>query len=98
MRPLTPEESAAFAKAERRREMAEQIRFRIAANRGAIHFIDDLLDALGDTTPNTRARIEPELVARKAHVLLTVRGLLPLGSFFKFAHRQLMDPILEARA
>lgn len=98
MRRLTPEESAAFAKAERRRQMAAQIRFRVAANRGAIHFIEDLLDGLGNTTPNTRARIEPELVARKAHVLLTMRGLLPLVGFFKFAHRKLLDPILEAGA
>lgn len=98
MRELTSEESAAFAKCERRRQMAAQIRFRVAGNRGAIGFIDDLLAGLANTTLKARTRVEPELVARKAHILRTVRGLLPLVRFFKFSHRQLLDPILEEEA
>ena len=98
MRELTPEESAAFAKCEKRRQMAAQIRFRVAGNRGAIDFIDDLLARLPNATPKAGARIEPELVARKAHILRTMRGIVPLVSFFEFSHRRLLDPILEEEA
>ena len=98
MRELTPEESAAFVKCEKRRQMAAQIRFRVAGNRGAIDFIDDLLAGLPHATPTARTRVEPELVARKAHILRTVRGLVPLVRFFEFSHRQLLDPILKEDA
>lgn len=98
MRELTPEESAAFAKCEKRRQMAVQIRFRVSGNRGAIDFIDDLLAGLPDVKPSARTRVEPELVARKAHLLRTMRGLVPLVSFFEFSHRRLLDPILEEEA
>lgn len=95
MRQLTQEESAAFDKAEKRRRMAARIRFRLAANRGAIQLIDDLLVGLPEASPRVRGKLEPELVTRKGHLLITVRGLRPLVSFFKFAQQQLLDPILE---
>src|SRR5215212_977072 len=95
MRQLTQEESAAFAKAEKRRQMAAQVRFRLAAHRGALKFIDDLLVGLNNAPPRTRAKLEPELVLRKGHILVIVRGLAPLVAFFKFAQRQLLDPLLE---
>ena len=95
MRELTDDEVAALAQAERRRRTATQMRFRIAAHRGAIRLLDDLLDGLDVAPDRVRERIEPAFLSRKVHHLTTVRGLAPLVDFFKFSQRQLLDPILE---
>ena len=97
MHELTAEELVVFTKAERRRVASEQFRLRVAANEGAIKFIDNLLSGLDSTTPRYRSKMEPWLLSRKARTLIILGGIRPLVDFFAFTQRQLLDPIMEAK-
>lgn len=94
MRPITEIEATAIEKAERRASWANHWRLRQSALAGQIALISAVISSLDDTSPRTRAGLEPRLYERQA-LLLRAESSLPFAvRFFQETSNQLTSSVL----